>query len=86
MDPAALDRIEEGGRLDVGPYGGASRLRKELPWLSWEAARMRFGTIGPSNHFVELQQVEEISMRRLPHASESPRASSPCSTTPAEAS
>ncbi|MEA2557578.1 MAG: hypothetical protein QOG88_1116 [Actinomycetota bacterium] len=60
MDPSALDRIEEGGRLDVGPYGGASRLRKELPWLSWEAARMRFGTIGPSNHFVELQVVEEI--------------------------
>ena len=23
-------------------------------------ARLRFGTVGPSNHFVELQQVEEI--------------------------
>jgi RNA-splicing ligase RtcB len=60
MDPASLERVEEGGRLDVEAYGGAARLRKELPWISWEAARMRFGTIGPSNHFVELQVVEEI--------------------------
>jgi RNA-splicing ligase RtcB len=33
---------------------------KELPALAWQLARLRFGTIGPSNHFVELQEVEEI--------------------------
>jgi tRNA-splicing ligase RtcB (3'-phosphate/5'-hydroxy nucleic acid ligase) len=56
----ALQRIEEGGRLDLGPYGGVQRLRRELPALSFHVARLRFGTIGPSNHFVELQVVDEI--------------------------
>jgi tRNA-splicing ligase RtcB len=60
LEPEALERIEEGGRLDVERYGGATRLRRELPWPSWQISRMRFGTIGPSNHFVELQAVEEI--------------------------
>ena len=31
-----------------------------MPGLSFQASRFRFGTIGPSNHFVELQVVEEI--------------------------
>ncbi len=60
LEPQALERIEEGGRLDVDRYGGASRLRRELPWPSWQTSRLRFGSIGPSNHFVELQVVEEI--------------------------
>jgi RNA-splicing ligase RtcB len=60
LDPAALERIEEGGRIDLEPFGGQQRLRKELPRLSFQASRFRFGTIGPSNHFVELQTVEEI--------------------------
>src|SRR5439155_11809558 len=29
VDPAALSAIEEGGRLDVAPYGGADRIRQE---------------------------------------------------------
>ena len=33
---------------------------REMPALTWQLARLRFGTIGPTNHFVELQQVEEI--------------------------
>jgi tRNA-splicing ligase RtcB (3'-phosphate/5'-hydroxy nucleic acid ligase) len=60
LHPEALERIEEGGRLDLEPHGGLQRLRRELPALSFQVARLRFGTIGPSNHFVELQRVEEI--------------------------
>jgi tRNA-splicing ligase RtcB (3'-phosphate/5'-hydroxy nucleic acid ligase) len=60
LHPEALERIEEGGRLDLDPYGGVQRLRRELPTLSFQVSRLRFGTIGPSNHFVELQRVDEI--------------------------
>jgi tRNA-splicing ligase RtcB len=60
LDPDLISRIEEGGRLDTGPYGGAERVRRELPWLVKQLSRIRFATIGPSNHFIELQQVEEI--------------------------
>lgn len=55
-----LERIEEGGRLDLERYGGMERLRAELPGLAVQLARFRFGTIGPSNHFVEIQRVEEV--------------------------
>ena len=55
-----LERIEENGRLDLEPYGGMERLDRELPELAVQLARFRFGTVGPSNHFVELQRVEEI--------------------------
>jgi RNA-splicing ligase RtcB len=60
LDPGELDRIEEGGRLDVERFGGEPRVRQELSWMAIELSRLRFGTIGPSTHFVELQQVEEI--------------------------
>lgn len=60
LHPAALQRVEEGGRLSLEPYGGVRRLRRELPALSFQVSRLRFGTIGPSNHFVELQRVEEV--------------------------
>jgi tRNA-splicing ligase RtcB len=60
LHPEALDRIELGGRLDLDRYGGVRRLRRELPALSFQVSRLRFGTIGPSNHFVELQTVDEI--------------------------
>jgi RNA-splicing ligase RtcB len=55
-----LERIEEGGRLDLDRFGGIDRLSSELPGLAWQLARFRFGTVGPSNHFVELQRVEEV--------------------------
>lgn len=60
VDEAELTRVEEGGRLDLEKWGGSARLRKEMPALTWQLGRLRFGTIGPSNHFVELQEVEEI--------------------------
>ncbi len=60
LEPDALSRVEEGGRLDLDRYGGVARLRRELPGLSFQASRFRFGTIGPSNHFVELQTVEQV--------------------------
>jgi tRNA-splicing ligase RtcB len=60
LEPSELDRIEEGGCLDVGVYGGEPRVRRELSWMATQLARIRFGTVGPSTHFVELQQVEEI--------------------------
>ena len=55
-----LERIEEGGRLELERYGGIDRLQSELPSVAFQLARYRFGTVGPSNHFVELQRVEEI--------------------------
>jgi tRNA-splicing ligase RtcB (3'-phosphate/5'-hydroxy nucleic acid ligase) len=55
-----LDRIEERGRLDIEAYGGAGRAQRELPWLTVQLSRLRFGGIGPSTHFLELQEVEEI--------------------------
>ena len=60
VDPAALERIEEHGCLDTEPYGGLDRIRRELPWSVQQLSRIRFATIGPSNHFIELQTVEEI--------------------------
>ena len=55
-----LDRIEERGRLDIDAYGGAARAARELPWLVVQMSRLRFGGIGPSTHFLELQEVEDI--------------------------
>jgi RNA-splicing ligase RtcB len=60
LEPATLDRVEEDGRLDLDSYGGAERVRRELPWLVVQMSRLRFGSIGPGNHFIELQEVEEI--------------------------
>jgi len=55
-----LDHIEARGRLDIDAYGGARRAAKELPWLVVQMSRLRFGGIGPSTHFLELQEVEDI--------------------------
>jgi tRNA-splicing ligase RtcB (3'-phosphate/5'-hydroxy nucleic acid ligase) len=55
-----LDHIEERGRLDIDAYGGARRAAKEMPWLVVQMSRLRFGGIGPSTHFLELQEVEEV--------------------------
>jgi tRNA-splicing ligase RtcB len=60
LDQRDIDRVEEFGRLDVDEYGGAARARKELPWICVQLARLRFGSIGPSTHFLELQEVDEI--------------------------
>jgi tRNA-splicing ligase RtcB len=60
LDPAELDRIEEGGCIGVEAYGGEPRVRRELSWMAIQLSRIRFGTVGPSTHFVELQEVEEI--------------------------
>lgn len=60
VDGDELDRVEEYGRIDLDRYGGGERLTKEMPSLAFQLARLRFGTVGPSNHFVELQMVEEI--------------------------
>lgn len=60
LEQSELSRVEEGGTLDLARYGGGERLRKELPSMAWQLARLRFGSVGPSNHFVELQEVEEV--------------------------
>jgi RNA-splicing ligase RtcB len=60
LDPAELDRIEESGCLDLEPYGGLDRVRRELSRMTLEFARFRFGTVGPGTHFVELQEVVEV--------------------------
>ena len=57
---SSLERVEEFGALDLERWGGADRLRKELPALVLQLARLRFGMVGPTNHFIELQEVEEI--------------------------
>jgi tRNA-splicing ligase RtcB len=55
-----LDHVEELGRLDIEAYGGPGRAARELPWLVVQMSRLRFGSIGPSTHFLELQEVEDI--------------------------
>ncbi|HXP19518.1 MAG TPA: RtcB family protein [Streptosporangiaceae bacterium] len=55
-----LERVEEFGTLDLDRYGGADRLGRELPGLVLHLARLRFGMVGPTNHFIELQEVEEV--------------------------
>jgi tRNA-splicing ligase RtcB len=55
-----IERIEEFGSIDLEPLGGAARLQKELPALTFQLARLRFGSVGPSNHFVELGVVEDV--------------------------
>src|ERR1035441_5673408 len=55
-----LEHIEERGRMKIDSLGGARQAKKELPWLVVQMGRLRFGTIGPSTHFLELQEVEEI--------------------------
>ena len=60
VDARALERIEEHGRMSLEPYGGVASIREEIPWLTRVLSGMRFASIGPSNHFIELQRVEEI--------------------------
>jgi len=60
IDAAELSRVEEFGRIPLDRYGGAARLARELPSLAFQLARLRFGTVGPTNHFIELQVVEEV--------------------------
>jgi tRNA-splicing ligase RtcB (3'-phosphate/5'-hydroxy nucleic acid ligase) len=60
VDPAELEQVEQAGRVAVEPFGGSERVRRELPWSVLQLARIRFGTIGPSNHFIELQEAEEV--------------------------
>jgi tRNA-splicing ligase RtcB len=60
VDPSELASVEENGRIDVERFGGIERVRRELPWSVKQLSRIRFGTIGPSNHFIELQEVEEV--------------------------
>jgi len=60
VDPGELDRVEEHGHLDVERFGGVDRVRRELPWSVLQLSRIRFATIGPSNHFIELQEVAEV--------------------------
>ena len=85
LDPSVLDGIEEGGRLSVEPFGGRERVRRELPWLVKELSRIRFGTIGPSNHFIELQEVEEVLDPEAATLLGIEAGRSPCSTTAAAA-
>ncbi|MDQ1484438.1 MAG: hypothetical protein QOJ62_131 [Actinomycetota bacterium] len=59
-DPDDALAMESSGFLDPEPYGGVDRMRRQLPRLILELSRVRFGSIGPSNHFVELQLVEEV--------------------------
>src|ERR1022692_1943809 len=60
LSDTELDRVEERGRLDIEACGGALQAKKDLPWLVVQMSRLRFGSIGPSTHFLELQEVEEI--------------------------
>jgi tRNA-splicing ligase RtcB len=68
VDCDELTRVEESGRLDLDRFGGADRLTRELPSLAFQLARLRFGTVGPSNHFIELQMVEEVFDRETASA------------------
>ena len=60
LERSVLERVEEFGRLDLDRYDGTERLRRELPGLVLQLGRLRFGMVGPTNHFIELQEVEEV--------------------------
>lgn len=60
LSDADLDRIEERGRVPIDDLGGPAQAAKDLPWLVVQMSRLRFGNIGPSTHFLEMQQVEEV--------------------------
>lgn len=60
IERSVLERVEEFGRLDLDRYDGTERLRRELPGLVLQLGRLRFGMVGPTNHFIELQEVEEV--------------------------
>jgi RNA-splicing ligase RtcB len=60
VERSVLERVEEFGRLDLDRYDGTERLRRELPGLVLQLGRLRFGMVGPTNHFIELQEVEEV--------------------------
>lgn len=60
IDEAELDRIEERGHLEFEAYGGVQRVCREMPWMVIQLARISFGMVGPSDHFIEFEEVEEI--------------------------
>jgi len=60
LEPADLDRVEERGRISIDDLGGAPQAMRDLPWLVVQMSRLRFGSIGPSTHFLEMQEVEEV--------------------------
>ena len=60
IEESILERVEEFGTIDLDRWDGADRLRRELPGLVLQLARLRFGMVGPTNHFIELQEVEEV--------------------------
>lgn len=60
IERSVLERVEELGCLDLDRYDGTERLRRELPGLVLQLGRLRFGMVGPTNHFIELQEVEEV--------------------------
>ena len=53
-----LERIEEGGRLDLDRYGGLERLTAELPSLAWQLARL------PLRHRRTQQPLRRAAARR----------------------
>jgi RNA-splicing ligase RtcB len=60
VDRDDVASVERGGRIPIDDFGGLEAVRRELPWSVRQMSRIRFGTIGPSNHFAELQEVAEI--------------------------
>ena len=56
------ERLQAGNSLrsPVVTRTGLSLESRELPRLVLHLARLRFGTVGPTNHFIELQEVEEV--------------------------
>jgi tRNA-splicing ligase RtcB len=60
LDPGELDRVEEGGRVPVDGYGGAERVRREISPEAAHLGRLRFGAVGPTNHYVELHRVTDL--------------------------
>jgi tRNA-splicing ligase RtcB (3'-phosphate/5'-hydroxy nucleic acid ligase) len=65
LDPDELQRVEEGGVLPLDRFGGAERARRELSATLIQLGRLRFGAVGPTNHYVELHQVAEMFDREV---------------------
>lgn len=60
LDPTELDRVEEGGCVPVDRHGGVERVRHEISPAVVQLGRLRFGAVGPTNHYVELHRVTEV--------------------------
>src|SRR5258708_1253844 len=58
-EESILERVEESGTIDLDRWGGADRLRREVPWLVVLAPPVRVGLVGPPTHLLQPPSTEK---------------------------